>query len=558
MSRVLAILLDGYEITVAEKMMAAGQLPALAQIWKKSARFALDHGAAKRTGLGMEHLCSGMSPQIAKRWSSINFDQRSYQVFQEGPRFPPFPSKMASKSVVFDIPYFDLMQAPNVRGISAWGSHDAGTELSANPAELLNELLEKHGPYPATNSMHAIAWPSPERCRIVGAELVCGVEQRSKAALWLLKERFPDWDLALIGVSESHSALEALWHGYDSKHPLHHLPSASVASDGIFNVYKAIDRLVGCLVSEFQDAAIVIFTMHGMGPNQSDVASMALLPELLHRHEFSEPFFRAPNNWVNAAGGIPILGESEHWSVGAPEIKTIAKSVRSFIAPWIPSSMKTHLKRAPRIQNSDESERKRSLQWMPSTRYQSFWPKMRAFALPSYFDGRIRINLIGRERNGLVPLSEYQAICKELGNVLSNCRDPVSGERAVDCIEFPQGSDPLARDPSEADMNIVWKGAALAFEHPIHGKIGPVPYFRTGGHTGLFGMAYIAADNVAPGDRGKRSSFDVVPTLFDLLGERLPQNISGRSLLASEPEYEDTVPRDFLVQRDRKFFPNFT
>jgi hypothetical protein len=279
--------------------------------------------------------------------------------------------------------------------------------------------------------------------------------------------------------------------------------------------------------------------MHGMGPNHSDVASMALLPELLHRHEFGEPFFQPPHGWANAAGGIPILGESEHWDVETPKIKTIAKSVRTFIAPWIPKSVKTLLKRELRIQNGDAPERKRSLQWMPTARYQPFWPKMRAFALPSFYDGRIRVNLIGRERNGLVPLNEYEAYCEQIGNILNDCRNPVSGESVVDCIEFRHESDPLARDPSEADLNIVWKGAALAFEHPTHGKIGPVPYRRTGGHTGPFGMAYIAADKIAPGDLGKRSSFDVVPTLFDLLGERLPQNISGHSLFASECRNKD-------------------
>jgi hypothetical protein len=543
MNRVLAISLDGYENTVAEKMMAAGQLPAMARIRERSARFTLDHGSAKRTGLGAEHLSSGMSPKDANRWSSIHFDPRTYHVFQEGPRFAPFPSKMAAKSVVFDLPYFDLMQAPNVCGISAWGSHDAGTELSTNPATLLNELLEKHGSYPATKSMHALAWPSPKRCQIAGAEFVRGVELRSKVALWLLKERFPDWDLALIGVSEAHSAIEALWHGYDTQHPLHHLPSASVAGDGVLNVYKAIDRLIGSLASAFQDATIVIFSMHGMGPNHSDVASMVLLPELLHRHEFGQPFFQPPREWANAAGGIPVLGESEHWDVETPEMKTIAKSARTFIAPWIPKSVKTHLKSALQIPDGIPTERKRSLHWMPITRYQSFWPKMRAFALPSYYDGRIRINLIGRERNGLVPQNEYESYCEQIANVLNDCRNPLSGERVVDSIESRHESDPLARDPSEADMNVVWNGAVLAFEHSTHGRIGPIPYNRTGGHTGPFGMAYIAADEIAPGDLGKRSSFDVVPTLFDLLGERLPQNISGHSLLA--PGYRREV--DFRI-----------
>lgn len=159
---------------------------------------------------------------------------------------------------------------------------------------------------------------------------------------------------------------------------------------------------------------------------------------------------------------------------------------------------------------------------------------MRAFALPSYYDGRIRINLRGRERNGLVPLHMYQACREQIANVLNDCRNPISGQCVVDCIEFPDESDPMARDPSEADLNIVWNGAVLAFEHPTHGKIGPVPYNRTGGHTGPYGMAYIGADKIAPGEVGKRCSFDVVPTLFELLGEQLPKNISGRSLLAPE------------------------
>jgi hypothetical protein len=43
-------------------------------------------------------------------------------------------------------------------------------------------------------------------------------------------------------------------------------------------------------------------------------------------------------------------------------------------------------------------------------------------------------------------------------------------------------------------------------------------------------MAYVAGDDVAPGDRGVRSSFDVVPTLFDLLSEAIPSGLSGHSL----------------------------
>ena len=190
------------------------------------------------------------------------------------------------------------------------------------------------------------------------------------------------------------------------------------------------------------------------------------------------------------------------------------------------------MKRALRVADEPTlSERTRSVQWMPAARYRRAWPRMRAFALPSYYDGRVRINLRGRERNGLVHLDEYEDVCSEMTALVSNCRNPISGQGVVDSIECGPSARALELDASAADITIVWKGTSLAFEHPTLGRIGPVPFRRVGGHTGPFGMAYIAAERIEVGDRGTRSSFDVVPTLFDLLDEPLPQCISGRSLL---------------------------
>lgn len=115
--------------------------------------------------------------------------------------------------------------------------------------------------------------------------------------------------------------------------------------------------------------------------------------------------------------------------------------------------------------------------------------------------------------------------------VLKDCRDPFSGERAVDDIKWPGHDDPLYLSASKADMYVEWKENTLCLEHPDLGRVGPVPFLRTGGHTGLYGMAYLKSEIFAPGDYGIRSSFDVVPTLFHLLNERLPDKISGQSLV---------------------------
>ena len=337
---------------------------------------------------------------------------------------------------------------------------------------------------------------------------------------------------------------EALWHGIDERHPLHSHPSSRAAADSIRDVYQAIDRLVGTLVSEFEDAAILLFSMHGMGPNQSDVPGMVLLPELLHRYAFGRAFFAQPETWSLATNGIPILGEEDDWHVSTPELRSISRRVRDQAAAFLPDYVKKSLKHMLRAHNENpraleedppSEGRRSSLDWMPAARYQPLWPKMPAFALPSFYDGRIRINLKGRERKGVVALEEYEFRCQEIRRILMECRDPFSGEYVVDYIEGPGEPNALELAASRADLNVNWKGSPLCLEHPKFGRVGPVPFRRTGGHTGLYGMAYLKSDILRAGDYGIRSSFDVVPTLFDLLGERLPEKISGHSFVPVRP-----------------------
>ena len=115
--------------------------------------------------------------------------------------------------------------------------------------------------------------------------------------------------------------------------------------------------------------------------------------------------------------------------------------------------------------------------------------------------------------------------------MLGECRNPRTGEPAVDSIERADTRDPLALTGSEADLIVVWRGVVTALEHPRLGLVGPVPLRRTGGHTGRYGMACVLAPGLDPGDRGVRSAFDVAPTIVDLLGARPAGPMSGKSLL---------------------------
>lgn len=165
---------------------------------------------------------------------------------------------------------------------------------------------------------------------------------------------------------------------------------------------------------------------------------------------------------------------------------------------------------------------------------------MRGFALPSYYDGRVRINLEGREACGTVPISEYKTMCDIIESLLRECRDPMTGARAVDFIERAGAANPLDLGETESDLVVVWNGVLCALDHPEHGRIGPLPLRRPGGHTGRFGIAYFSKAGLEMGDRGVRSSFDLVPTLFGLLGEPVPGGLSGNGLLAPGTSGTDT------------------
>jgi len=50
-TRVLMVGLDGFEMSVVDRLIAQGRMPELARLRDDSARWQLDHGDARRTGL---------------------------------------------------------------------------------------------------------------------------------------------------------------------------------------------------------------------------------------------------------------------------------------------------------------------------------------------------------------------------------------------------------------------------------------------------------------------------------------------------------------------------
>lgn len=518
---ILLLGLDGFDIVLAKRFAREGLLPNFARLQTQGAGFDLDDGRDRYSGLAWEHFSSGIRPGDGGRWSAVTFHKDSYHVTQDCTILRPFLADLAVRAVIFDVPYFDLSRAPNVRGITAWGAHDPGVAPASRPIGLEQEISTRFGKYPAPEWLYGFCWPSPQKAQAAGEALAQAVEVRSRAARWLLSERLPDWDLGVVVVSECHSAIEPLWHGVDEKHPLHALESAPPAATALRKVYAALDKLIGDLHETFSDAILILVAMHGMGPNDSDVPAMVLLPELLYRFSFGSPYMRQVEFPRTLPDGTPVLAEDTHWS--SPMAQAVPHS-----KPSLYERAARHIKRVTTGKSRALTDL--DLSWMPAARYSDSWPKMRAFALPSYYDGRVRLNVVGREKRGTVPTAEYVKACNQVSDLVGECRNLLNGKRVVSEIYCPK-QDPHEVGPSEADVYIVWEGAPLGLLHPRLGRVGPVPYIRAGGHTGKCGFLNVVGSDIPDGHHGLVSSFDVVPTIIELLGQSLPPGVSGSSLV---------------------------
>ena len=343
----------------------------------------------------------------------------------------------------------------------AWGAHDPGLDRAASaPSTLLREMERKVGRYPGERWLYGTPWASPVDTRQMGADLVAGVEARSRAAQWLLAERFDDWDLGVVVVSEPHSAAEGLWHGIDPTHPLHDVASAPIAGDALTDVYRATDRLVGELIAATDPSTVIVFSMGGMGPNRSDAASMVLLPELLLRWSLGEERLAVPDDWSRAPEHVPLEDDADvGWSRESfrgvpPGPQEPPRSLASRVGALLPAADAGTAAR----EASGAAHRHLPLGYRdpqlgnPPRGTPTGGRRCAPFAIPSFYDGRIRVNLRGREADGIVDLADHERVCDELEVLLRACVDPRTGASVVESIERPEGDDPRGLDSTHADL----------------------------------------------------------------------------------------------------------
>ncbi len=540
---VIALGLDGADSRLIEAWMAEGLLPNLAKLCQQGV-----YGRLK----GLEHykaetpwnsFLTGMLPGKTGYWGEIEMPHGSYEVrnlgaydFQE---YPPFYALGDDYRVaVFDLPKAVLSPAVNGPQLLAWGGHAPSTPSASSPSALYEQVMQLFGPHPTLHCDHGDWWDQAYLRRL-RAGLKLGIERRSTICRdWLLQE---PWDLFLTVFSETHSASHDFWFASQPDHPLYnYVDFNTFPMDPLLEVFQQTDRAIGEIVAAApDDANLVVFSVHGSDHNTTDVPSMFFLGEFLYRWCFGA----AKIAW--AKPGEPLsqpwqFPRRKTWTGEVWQLKHDPNPLRGMLRRSLPSRLHAKLdqylgKVAEQDLASPDELRQQGDEffWQPVSWYRPFWPKMKAFALPSFSEGYIRLNLQGREPAGLVTAEDYDAVCEEITAELKALVNPRNGlpvvKRVIRTRQKALDLDP--RLPS-ADLVVEWADPpADVVESDRIGRIGPVPYRRTGSHRAR-GFMVVKGPEIEPGGAlPDGQPVDVPATILSLMGMAIPDYFQGRSLV---------------------------
>ena len=182
------------------------------------------------------------------------------------------------------------------------------------------------------------------------------------------------------------------------------------------------------------------------------------------------------------------------------------------------------------------------------------WSRTVAWGEGGYYC-RLFLNVEGREPEGVVSPDDYERVRSELKEKLEALGDdqgrPIGtvAHRPEDLYAEAAGSRPTFSSTSATSTGGASARSGTGTVHVFENDTGPDDANHA--HEGLY---VLVADGVPAGPGPQRALHDVAPTLLELLGEPVPAEMEGQSMLrlcrlASEPE--SSASRDDSVTDTR-------
>ena len=269
--------------------------------------------------------------------------------------------------------------------VCEWWAHDStGAGLRAGPPEVLS-VVKQSPSHPLSENRFVDTTPdSQSDLQELTAACVEGVKLRGTLAIRLIREAKPQ--LSLLVFPEIHHASHQMWHTVEPEHPIYSgrkLNGGWTPQPLLKQVYRAVDQQIAGLIEAVSSGAtVMVFALHGFRPA---TGFPAFLGPLLAERGFSRAASWSSQSWSKRA--LMLLAATKRHT--PEEIKRVYYKLT-------PTRATHKLARPTMLPVYD-------------------WENTRAFSLPTDQYGWIRINLIGREAQGSVPLDQYEELCQQLG-----------------------------------------------------------------------------------------------------------------------------------------------
>jgi predicted AlkP superfamily phosphohydrolase/phosphomutase len=409
-------------------------------------------------------------------------------------------SEAGKRCIIFDAPYTHPHRGFDGIQIFEWGTWAWYWHPMSVPPKLLRQMTGHCGAYPVGFEANQVGLGALDLADL-RRRLIRAASAKAKAVRWLMAHS--PWDLLWVVFGETHPAAHYFW---PPAHSEAVSDSAALAAESLREIYQAIDQAIGEILEGVGDnITLYLISGDGVGPNY---AGWHLLPQVLERLGFTAVSTPSP---INAA--VPEAKE--------PSKRDLLKMLRDIVPSSVRQALSRHL--PTRWRDSLMSR------W---TTANINWSRTRAYCLPTDLEGCIRLNVIGREPQGIVrPGAEYEAVCSELSACLEQLTNPRSGRPAVRQVLRTDVVLPGERRDYLPDLIVLWaeETEIQAVHSPALGLVeASSPDARTGTHHPP-GFVIARGPSIPIGHVLKEGHvIDFAPSVLAEFGLPRPQQMDGR------------------------------
>jgi predicted AlkP superfamily phosphohydrolase/phosphomutase len=436
----------------------ASALPCLQKHLRSGRLFTLDAPKAL-SGSVWPTFYNGTDPGVHGIYQHLVWDARRMGVRRIGADwcyYRPFWQEIEEAGhhvIVLDVPYSFPVALKQGIEITDWGTHGQTFPVASN-RNGVQTLLNRIGKSPI--GRETPIQKTSKELHTIHQQLIKSAEVKGQLIMELAG--MPDWDVLLAVFAETHRGGHIFFSDDDEK------PFDRVTP--LLEIYQAVDRALARIIDQVDDeTTVVIFSAHGM---MRDYAQGHLVRPLMKK--INEVFLEThshipPKRPWKANSLIPYLRK-----VVPPRLQyAIGASSPDVVRQWVV-----------------EKEMIGGLDW-------SVTP---AFALRTDIRTEIRLNLAGRESQGMLkPHSElHDAYVNFMKNVFLELRDRETDARLVDEVVDTHHIFPGARNALLPDFVITWHPRPFVKRaySPLVGDLtsAQLPGARGGDHTD-YGFAIV-------------------------------------------------------------------